>query len=32
MSTKGILADPLTKGLPIVVFHKHVSQTGLLGA
>ena len=25
MSTKGMLADPLTKGLPIVVFHEHVS-------
>ena len=24
MSTKGMLADPLTKGLPIVVFHEHV--------
>ena len=32
MSTKGMLADPLTKDLPIVVFHKHVSQMGLLGA
>ena len=32
MSTKGMLADPLTKGLPIVVFHEHVSQMGLLGA
>ena len=31
MSTKGMLADPLTKGLPIVVFHEHVSQMGLLG-
>ncbi|RVW95647.1 Retrovirus-related Pol polyprotein from transposon TNT 1-94 [Vitis vinifera] len=28
MSTKGMLADPLTKGLPIVVFHEHVSQMG----
>ena len=25
MSTKGMLADPLTKGLPIVVFQEHVS-------
>ena len=32
MSTKGMLADPLTKGLPMVVFHEHVSQMGLLGA
>ena len=32
MSTKSMLADPLTKGLPIVVFHEPVSQTGLLGA
>ncbi|KAJ9696926.1 hypothetical protein PVL29_008922 [Vitis rotundifolia] len=32
MSTKGMLADPLTKGLPIVVFHEHVSQIGLLEA
>ena len=32
MSTKGMLAYPLTKGLPIVVFHEHVSQMGLLGA
>ena len=32
MSTKGMLADPLTKGLPIVVFHEHVSQRGLLEA
>nr|CAN70467.1 hypothetical protein VITISV_026832 [Vitis vinifera] len=32
MSTKGMLADPPTKGLPIVVFHEHVSQMGLLGA
>ncbi|KAJ9697292.1 hypothetical protein PVL29_009194 [Vitis rotundifolia] len=32
MSTKGMLADPLTKGLPIVVFHEHVSQMGLLEA
>ena len=32
MSTKGMLADPLTKGLPIVVFHEHVSQMRLLGA
>ena len=31
-STKGMLADPLTKGLPIVVFHEQVSQMGLLGA
>ena len=32
MSTKCMLADPLTKGLPIVVFHEHVSQMGLLEA
>ena len=32
MSTKGMLADPLTKGLPIVVFQEHVSQMGLLEA
>ena len=32
MSTKGMLADPLTKGLPIVVFHEHVFQMGLLEA
>ena len=32
MLTKGMLADPLTKGLTIVVFHEHVSQMGLLGA
>ena len=32
MSIKGMLADPLTKGLPIVVFHEHVSQMKLLGA
>ena len=32
MSTKGMLADPLTKDLPIVVFHEHVSQMGLLEA
>ena len=31
MSTKGMLADPLTKSLPIVVFHEHVSQMRLLG-
>ena len=30
MSTKGMLANPLTKGLPIVVFHEHVFQIGLL--
>ena len=30
MSTKGMLADLLTKGLPIVVFHEHVFQIGLL--
>ena len=32
MSVKGMLADPLTKGLLMVVFHEHVSQMGLLGA
>ncbi|KAJ9689270.1 hypothetical protein PVL29_014779 [Vitis rotundifolia] len=32
MSTKSMLADPLTKGLPIVVFQEHVSQMGLLEA
>ena len=32
MSTKGMLANSLTKGLPIVVFQEHVSQIGLLEA
>ena len=32
MLTKGMLVDPLTKGLLIAVFHEHVSQMGLLGA
>ncbi|RVW44373.1 Retrovirus-related Pol polyprotein from transposon TNT 1-94 [Vitis vinifera] len=32
MSTKIMLADPLKKGLPIVVFQVHVSQMGLLEA
>ena len=32
MSIKGMLADPLTKGLPIVVFQEHVSRMGLLEA
>ena len=32
MSTESMLADPLTKGLPIVVFQEHVSQMGLLEA
>ena len=32
MSTKGMLADPLTKGLSIAVFQEHVSQMGLLEA
>ncbi|RVW30387.1 Copia protein [Vitis vinifera] len=32
MSTNGMLVDPLTKGLPIVVFQEHVSQMGLLEA
>ena len=32
MSTKSMLVDPLTKGLPIVVFQEHVSQMGLLEA
>ena len=32
MSTKSMLADPLTKGLPIVLFQEHVSQMGLLEA
>ncbi|RVW32450.1 Retrovirus-related Pol polyprotein from transposon TNT 1-94 [Vitis vinifera] len=32
MSTKSMLADPLTKGLPIIVFQEHVSQMGLLEA
>ena len=32
MSTKGMLVDPLTKDLPIVVFQEHVSQMGLLEA
>ena len=32
MYTKSMLADPLTKSLPIIVFQEHVSQMGLLGA
>ncbi|RVW14809.1 hypothetical protein CK203_072185 [Vitis vinifera] len=32
MSTKSMLADPLTKGLPIIAFQEHVSQMGLLEA
>ena len=28
MSTKSMLADPLTKGLPIIAFQEHVSQMG----
>ncbi|KAL6327870.1 hypothetical protein AAG906_026549 [Vitis piasezkii] len=32
MSTKSMLADPLTKGLPIITFQEHVSQMGLLEA
>ena len=32
MSTKGMLADPLTKGLPMLAFQEHVSQMGLLEA
>ena len=32
ISTHSMLADPLTKGLPIAVFQEHVSQMGLLGA
>ena len=27
-----MLADPLTKGLPIYVFQEHVTRMGLLGA
>ena len=27
-----MLADPLTKGLPICVFQEHITCTGLLGA
>ena len=30
--TTSMLADPLTKGLPICVFAKHVTRMGLLGA
>ena len=32
MSTKSMLADPLTKGLPIIAFQEHVFQMGLLEA
>ncbi|WKA01867.1 hypothetical protein VitviT2T_020119 [Vitis vinifera] len=32
MSTKSMLEDPLTKGLPIIAFQEHVSQMGLLEA
>ena len=32
MSTNSMLADPLTKDLPIIVFQEHVSQMGLLEA
>ena len=32
ISTQSMLADPLTKGLPIAMFQEHVSQMGLLGA
>ncbi|KAL6322358.1 hypothetical protein AAG906_007911 [Vitis piasezkii] len=32
MSTKSMLADPLTKGLPIITFQEHVSQMGLMEA
>ena len=32
MFIKSILADPLTKRLPIIVFQEHVSQMGLLEA
>ena len=32
MSTKGMLADQLTKGLPMLAFQEHVSQMGLLEA
>ena len=32
MSTKSMLTDPLTKGLPIIAFQEHVSQMGLLEA
>ena len=30
--TGSMLADPITKGLPIYVFQEHVSHMGLLGA
>ena len=29
--TTSILADPLTKGLPICVFQEHVTHMGFLG-
>ena len=32
MSTTSMLADPLTKGLPICVFQDHITLMGLLGA
>ena len=32
MSTTSMLANPLTKGLPICVFQEHVIRMGLLGA
>ena len=32
ISTHSMLANPLTKDLPIAVFQEHVSQMGLLGA
>ena len=31
-TTTSTLADPLTKGLPIVVFQEHITRMGLLGA
>ena len=30
--TTSMLADPLTKGLPICVFQEHITHMGLLGA
>ena len=32
MPTISMLANPLTKGLPICVFQEHVTRMGLLGA
>ena len=30
MSTYSMVADPLTKGLPVGIFQEHVSRMGLL--